>query len=233
MSDSEFSDKKILRSWHKNAAPWIRAIDGAAIASRKLATDAAIVAATLEHRPGRILDVGCGEGWLARALAASGAEVWGIDAVPELVEAAQRHAGPREHYRLLTYEALAAGELQQRFDLLVCNFSLLGKESVEELFTAAPGLLNPGGYLLVQTLHPLAACGDRDYRDGWRPGSWAGFSGDFSDPAPWYFRTLEGWVELFRGSGLELVRLREPLHPESGRPASLILCGKLNCSGDG
>lgn len=231
MSDSEFSDRKILHSWHTNAAPWIRAIDGAAIESRQLVTDAAIVAAALERRPGRVLDVGCGEGWLARALAAEGLEVCGIDAVPELVEAAEKRAGPREQYRLLSYEqlareALAAGELQQRFDLLVCNFSLLGGESVEALFAAARELINPGGHLLVQTLHPLLACGDGDYRDGWQPGSWAGFSEDFSDPAPWYFRTLETWVDLFHHSGLELVQLREPLHPQTGKPASLMLCGK-------
>jgi len=226
MSDSEFSDKKILRSWQRNAAPWIRTIDSAAIESRKRVTNAAIVAAALERRPGRLLDVGCGEGWLARELAAKGIEAWGIDAVPELVETARRRAGPREQYRLLSYEALAAGELRQRFDLLVCNFSLLGRESVEGLFAATGELLNPGGQLLVQTLHPLVACGESDYRDGWRPGSWAGFSGDFSDPAPWYFRTLESWVGLFLGSGLELVQVQEPLHPETGRPASLILCGK-------
>ncbi|WP_323847045.1 class I SAM-dependent methyltransferase [Microbulbifer magnicolonia] len=229
MSDSEFSDKKILQSWHSNAAPWIRAIDGATIASRKLVTDGAIVAAALDQRPLSALDVGCGEGWLARALAANGIDVWGVDAVPALIEAAQRRAGPREHYRQLSYEALSAGALQVRFDLLVCNFSLLGRESVKGLFGATRKLLNPGGHLLVQTLHPLAACGDAAYRDGWRPGSWQGFSEDFTDPAPWYFRTLDSWFALYRRNGLEVVDLREPLHPETGRPASLILCGKI-CS---
>ncbi|SHF51065.1 Methyltransferase domain-containing protein [Microbulbifer donghaiensis] len=226
MSDSEFSDKKILQSWHSNAAPWIRAIDGATIASRKMVTDGAIVAAVLDHQPGSVLDVGCGEGWLSRALAASGAEVLGIDGVPELIEAARRRAGPGERYRQLSYDALAAGELRQQFDLLACNFSLIGQVSVAKLFAAAPALLRPGGHLVVQTLHPLTACGDREYRDGWRPGSWDGFSEDFSDPAPWYFRTLESWLELYRANGLEVVRLREPLHPQTGRPASLILSGR-------
>lgn len=228
MSDSEFSDKKILQSWHSNAAPWIRAIDGATIASRKLVTDGAIVAAALGHRPGSALDVGCGEGWLARALAAGGIEVLGIDAVPELLEAARRRAGPGESYRQLSYEALAAGDLRQRFDLMVCNFSLIGDTSVARLVAAAPALLNPGGHLLVQTLHPLVACGDAEYRDGWRRGSWDGFSEDFRDPAPWYFRTLESWLALYRRSGLELVLVQEPLHPETGRPASLILSGRVS-----
>lgn len=227
MSNFEFSDKSILHSWHKNAGPWIRAIDAGDIASRKLVTDGAIVDAVLQRQPATVLDIGCGEGWLARSLAKWGPEVWGIDAVPELIEAAQSRASPREHYRLLSYEALAAGELRRRFDLLVCNFSLLGGASVEGIFAAARDLLNPGGQLVVQTLHPVVACGDTDYRDGWRPGSWAGFGGEFSEPAPWYFRTLGGWLQLFCGAKLKLVELKEPLHPETGKPVSLILVATL------
>ena len=225
MSDSEFSDKKILQSWRTNAAPWIRAIDSATIASRKLVTDDAIVAAARDLSPRRALDLGCGEGWLARALSGHDIEVWGVDAVAELVESARRRAGTREHYRQLSYEELARGALERDFDLLVCNFSLLGRESVEQLFAAAERLLTPGGSLLVQTLHPLEACGEASYRDGWRRGSWDGFSDDFSDPAPWYFRTTASWVKLFADSGLELAEMREPLHPQTGRPASLILRG--------
>ncbi|MDQ1811842.1 hypothetical protein RBA41_00850 [Massilia sp. CCM 9210] len=43
----------------------------------------------------------------------------------------------------------------------------------------------PGGALIVQAMHPAAACAAGDCRDGWRAGSWAGFSDAFSDPAPW------------------------------------------------
>jgi len=87
----------------------------------------------------------------------------------------------------------------------------------------APALINPGGSLVIQTLHPLVANGDEPYVDGWRQGSWAGFSNDFSDPAPWYFRTIESWVKLITSVALELVEMREPLHPETNKPASLIL----------
>jgi hypothetical protein len=76
--------------------------------------------------------------------------------------------------------------------------------------------------LVIQTLHPVIAAGESPYADGWRQGSWTGFSDDFSDPAPWYFRTMESWVRLLRDSGFVLRELREPVHPISGKPASVI-----------
>ena len=39
-------------------------------------------------RPSTVLDIGCGEGWLCRALADKGMKVWGVDAIPELITAA-------------------------------------------------------------------------------------------------------------------------------------------------
>jgi hypothetical protein len=71
------------------------------------------------------------------------------------------------------------------------------------------------------------ASGDAPYLDGWREGSWAGFNAGFTDPPPWYFRTLASWVRLFNDNGLQLRELREPLHPNTGKPASLILMGSV------
>jgi hypothetical protein len=82
---------------------------------------------------------------------------------------------------------------------------------------------------MVQTVHPLAACGDAPYADGWRKGSWAGFNPGFTDPPPWYFRTLESWVALFRSNGLRLQEVREPVHPATGKPVSIILIGDYLC----
>ncbi len=76
--------------------------------------------------------------------------------------------------------------------------------------------------MVVQTLHPRVACGDAPYGEGWREGSWAGFSSDFHDPAPWYVRTLESWGQLFERYGLRLVERREPLHPQTLKPVLVI-----------
>jgi len=148
----------------------------------------------------------------------------GVDAIGALVEAARAGGG---EFRVMSYEEIAAGQLQLAADVAVCNFSLIGEAATAGLLRAAPSYLRPGGTLIVQTVHPLVSCGDAPYVDGWREGSWAGFSSAFSDPAPWYFRTLASWVGLFVDSGLRITSLREPVHPDTGKPVSLILMGQL------
>ncbi|HKR47281.1 MAG TPA: methyltransferase domain-containing protein [Paraburkholderia sp.] len=214
------TDAEVLASWQRNATPWIAAVRGGEIASRRLVTDAAVLDAVLACAPRSVIDLGCGEGWLALALARRRVAVTGVDAVPELVESA-RAAGLAD-CRLLTYEQVAQGALPCRADAVVCNFSLIGSTSVDDLLRAVPTLLEPRGTLIVQTLHPLAACADEPYVDGWRAGSWAGFSSAFRDAPPWYFRTLESWIALLDMSGLDLRALREPLDPRSGKPASVL-----------
>ena len=219
------SDQKIVSSWHTNAAPWTAAVREQRIESRRLATDGAIIDAVIRQQPRSVLDLGCGEGWLVRALAARGVpEVIGVDVVPALIDQA-RAAGGGE-FRVASYEAIARGELHIAVDVAVANFALIGKEAVDALIESAPQLLNAGGALVIQTLHPVVACGDLPYMDGWREGSWAGFSDDFSDPAPWYFRTLETWVRLIASSGLALVEMREPIHPATNKPASVLFIAR-------
>jgi 2-polyprenyl-3-methyl-5-hydroxy-6-metoxy-1,4-benzoquinol methylase len=225
MAIDPLSDGKIVDSWKRNASPWTHAVRAGEIESRRLVTDQAVLDAVLDCKPSTVLDLGCGEGWLAIALQQRAIRVTAVDVVPELVRAATA-AGVIDG-RTLSYEEIAAGRLESKADLVVCNFSLLGEESVDGLLRAMPLLLEPDGSLIVQTLHPLMACGDLPYVDGWRTGSWAGFSDAFIDAPPWYFRTLQTWLESMWASGLIVREMREPLHPRTGRPASVIFRAQL------
>ena len=220
MTIDPYSDAQIIASWRKNAAPWTNAVRQQKIETRRLVTDSAIIDAVMSRSPRTALDIGCGEGWLARALGERGVDVIGVDVVPGLVEAARRAGGG--DFRVASYEEIADGNLDVRVDAVIANFSLLGKESVEGVVRRAPQLLGEKGALIIQTLHPLVSTGDLPYADGWRAGSWAGFDDEFSDPAPWYFRTMESWLELLRESGLRRVEVREPINPNSGLRASVI-----------
>lgn len=226
---TKFNDRQIIASWQKNGQPWAKAVREGEIASRVRVTNNAIVQCLVERSPKSCLDIGCGEGWLVRTLAGHGIDCMGIDVVPELIELARAAGGGR--FRQLAYEELSVTTIDERFDALVCNFSLLGKESVEQVFAEARGLLNEGGALIVQTLHPGVNGGHDSLQklgeDGWREGSWRGFNGEFSDPAPWYFRTLHGWESLFLQHGFTLAEVLQPPDPLTGSPASVIFTGTV------
>jgi 2-polyprenyl-6-hydroxyphenyl methylase/3-demethylubiquinone-9 3-methyltransferase len=82
----------------------------------------------VDQRPGalagkQVLDVGCGGGILADAMARKGAEVLGIDLATKALKVAQLHAleakHPRVQYREISAEALAA-QAPGQFDVVTC-----------------------------------------------------------------------------------------------------------------
>lgn len=213
---------QIQRSWQRNADAWTRVVREQRIESRRLVTDAAIVDAVLQGAPRRVLDIGCGEGWLCRALADRGCETVGIDASEPLIELARQGGGGR--YEVFSQEQLLGeeGAGLGRFDALVCNFALFAQD-LAPLLDALHRYLTPGGRLLIQTLHPWAACGDEPYQDGWRLETFAAFGDEFAEPMPWYFRTFESWLAALQAGGWTLQALREPRRPDTGLACSLLL----------
>ncbi|MFT5114263.1 MAG: 2-polyprenyl-3-methyl-5-hydroxy-6-metoxy-1,4-benzoquinol methylase [Parasphingorhabdus sp.] len=219
------SDEDIVDSWLENAQPWVTAVRQTEIESRVLVTNKAITEVILKKSPKTVLDIGCGEGWLARELNKTGINVLGIDVISELVTAATEKGGGI--FKVISYEDLAEGAINEKFDLIVSNFSMLGKESVNVVFKCISRMLNNGGYFIVQTIHPITACGDLKYADGWREGSWAGFNSSFSNPSPWYFRTLATWKNLFLHNGFALNEVLEPINVTTNKAASVIFIGEL------
>ncbi|MEL6165348.1 MAG: methyltransferase domain-containing protein [Cyanobacteria bacterium J06628_3] len=219
---SNHSDKSVIDSWNKNASAWINTIENEEIESRKLVTNQAIVDAVNSYSLTSILDIGCGEGWLTREFIAMGIEAWGVDGVNELIEKAQLiNCGK---FIIASYEEIVdSNKIDRKFDAAVCNFSLLGKETVDNLIHSIPSLLKNNQLLFIQTLHPLTGCGELPYVDGWRQEFWNSFKSEFKQAAPWYFRKLETWINLLKSAGFSILECREPIHPKTQKPASIIL----------
>ena len=234
MSTSRNHSQSIIESWVTNADAWVSAVREQRIPSRRLGTDDAVLAACdrvlaesasrgIGNARPRVLDVGCGEGWLARVLASRNADVIGIDASEPLLEQA-RASGPGVRFEAVTYEALRASAevMPGAFDLIVCNYSLLD-DAVPSTLSALGMRLAPNGALIVQTVHPWVAIGDGAYEDGWRTETFSTFAQPFPAHMPWYFRTLGSWVRAVHEAHLGLARIDEPLNPENQRPLSLLL----------
>lgn len=216
------SSEHILQSWRANAENWIQTIDHQEIESRNIVTNQAIVDTLLSLHPHRVLDVGCGEGWLTRRLCALGMDVVGVDAIPALV--ANARAKGEGNFLTATYSEIANGKIlaNQFFDAVVINFALIDKEETEKLLYYLPQVIQHEGYLVIQTLHPLSVIGENPYQSAWRTGSWQGMKRNFSQPYDWYFRTIGDWVRLLQSTGLTLANLIEPINPRTQQPASMI-----------
>jgi len=223
-------ESTLLHSWHQNAHSWIEAIRTGSIDSRLKVTDQAILLAVLGRQPERVLDLGCGEGWLLRALKERSIEAIGVDGDATLVESARTSSACEVH--LANYEELAEAKVDigNTYDVICANFALLHQDIIP-LLAAMNALLAPGGALLIQTLHPWAAAGG-DYQDGWREETFEGFKGDWQ-PMPWYFRTLSSWVNALDMAGFRLASVQEPQHPQSPLPQSLLLVAEQRIRGDG
>lgn len=213
-------ESTLLQSWHHNARAWTEALRSGAIEGRRQVTDQAILLAVMGRQPERVLDLGCGEGWLLRALAERGFDAVGVDGDATLVEAA-RVAGSSP-VQVASYEDLveAKVDIGRDYDLICANFSLLHQDIIP-LLAAMNALLVPGGALVIQTLHPWSVAAG-DYQDGWREETFDGFKGQWQ-PMPWYFRTLSSWLNALDMAGLQLTGLREPQHPQSPVPQSLLM----------
>ena len=217
--------KSLEGSWDSNAGNWTRAVREGQIPSRRAGTDDAIVGAIVDRKPARLLDVGCGEGWLIRHVRqALDCQAVGIDGSASLVADAQA-SDPHGDYRVVSYGALIGdpSTLGDPFDAIAFNYAILDEDAVP-LLTAARLLLAPGGVVVIQTLHPHTQ--DGPYRDGWRTEDFSGFDSPGWQPMPWYFRTLESWHAAIHAAGLALVSLAEPIAEDGDLPLSLILTCK-------
>ncbi len=104
----------------------------------------------------RVLDVGCGGGILADAMARKGADVLGIDLAEKSLKVAQLHAleaGTSQiTYRLVAAEALAA-EMPDHFDVVTCMEMLEHVPDPASVVQACARLAKPGGWVFFSTIN--------------------------------------------------------------------------------
>ena len=104
----------------------------------------------------QVVDVGCGGGILADAMARKGAQVLGIDLAAKSLKVAQLHALEADtrgvQYREISAEALAA-EQQEQFDVVTCMEMLEHVPEPASVVQACARLVKPGGWVFFSTLN--------------------------------------------------------------------------------
>jgi 2-polyprenyl-6-hydroxyphenyl methylase/3-demethylubiquinone-9 3-methyltransferase len=101
-----------------------------------------------------LLDVGCGGGLLAEPLSRLGARVTGLDASPEAIAEARRHAKQTSavvDYRVGSAEGLARGGA--RYDVITALEIVEHVADLDAFLAALAKLLKPGGLLILSTLN--------------------------------------------------------------------------------
>ncbi len=116
----------------------------------------------------RVLDLGCGNGYLARRLAGRGARVVGVDLSDELIEAAR--ARERAEPLGIDYHRASAAALPMladgSFDAAFANMSLMDIAPAAAAVREVARLLRSGGRFVFSISHP---CFDVDRRSSFVP----------------------------------------------------------------
>jgi SAM-dependent methyltransferase len=138
--------------WDTSAAAWIVAQGEAGDFSRRRVLDGPMIERVVAFGPGRLLDLGCGEGRFCRLLAGRVPELVGIDPTLALIEHALQRGGAAFH--VAGAEDLPFGD--GSFDMVVGYLSLLDIARIEEALDEVVRVLRPGGAFLIANLTAFA-----------------------------------------------------------------------------
>ncbi|MBJ7596971.1 MAG: class I SAM-dependent methyltransferase [Candidatus Nephthysia bennettiae] len=163
-----------------------------------------------------ILDLGCGEGLAARALAGLGARVTGIDTCECLLEHSRRQ-GPTQIEYLAEDAQTLAGIPDARFAGVVANLSLNDIPDLSAVLASVSRVLQPGGWLGFSIPHPCFEAPRASWHEGARlipgyfdEGFWRSDNPHGVRRVGNYHRTLETCCETLDRHGLSIRKMREP-----------------------
>lgn len=230
----DLGNTNIAALWNKNAAPWDAGFDADGDDHRKYVTDEPLLAPLGDLTGLDVLDLGCGNGYLARKLARSGARVTGIEISSEMISIAARY---EELDPIgVTYFAASATSLlficDRSFDVIVCNHVLTSIPGLDVALAESHRVLRDGGRMALAFSHPCFSCGPRRWQPSssdpeeadfyavdhyFRRGSylftgWEGFA-----PIPYVHRTLSDYFRAFTAAGFTVTGFDEPTVNQRGR----------------
>lgn len=178
----------------------------------------------------RVLDLACGNGYLARNYARQGAQVVGVDAsAPIIKKARAREAEDRLGVEYHVGDAAKLDPLKDAsFDVVASNMALMDIEDAEGAIREAGRVLRDGGRFVASLCHPCFDQGptstwllERHFRSTDVSRKIARYRTPFADEMPWgieeriattvgYHRPLSWYARVLREAGFLIRSLEEP-----------------------
>jgi SAM-dependent methyltransferase len=185
-----------------------------------------IIPLAVEELAGRhkILDLGCGDGQIARALAAQGSEVLGVDPTQLHIDVAtERGGGPQ--YLLGGATKIPAGD--ESFDAVVACLVFEHIDQMDEAMTEVARVLKPNGQFSFFLNHPLLQTPGSGWIDDhiidppeqyWRIGPYLVETESIEEVEKdvyirFIHRPLSRYVNALLANGMGLERMVEPSPP--------------------
>jgi ubiquinone/menaquinone biosynthesis C-methylase UbiE len=230
---------EIRNQWEENALAFANLINDMGTPHHRLILNPCVEALLGEVRGKRLLDAGCGEGYLSRYYAAKGTKVTGVDISSRLIEEAQTltEDGLDVEYRIGNICRLDEVS-DSSFDVMLCNLVLLNIPCFEDALSEFYRVLDVRGNLVFSIVHPAFdfygpgswEMGEKNTETGRREGLffkidryveeieykrfWKTRDGqDFPVSFSFYHRTISTYMRGLLNTGFRLVALEEPLPP--------------------
>ena len=208
--------------WEANAGWW----QAECTAGADVEYEEQILPLVARHLGGcrRVLDVGCGEGQVARRLTAAGCSVVGVDPVSAQLAVA-RERGAEPEYARASADALPWKD--GAFDGVVIGLALEHVHDFERALREAARVLVPGGTFLLLVGHPLLQApgsgwiDDREYDERyWRIGTYLREGAVVDEVAPgvafeFIHRPVSRYVNAMAAAGLPVEQMDEPAPPQA------------------
>lgn len=157
----------------------------------------------------RVLDAGCGEGYLARILASRGAQVTGIDISPRLVALAREEdAVGAIEYRVADL-SVPQPDAAHVFDSITSYLVLNDVRDYRGFVSNLTMMLKPGGRMVHAINNPYSYIARKHVTDYFASGAAYPYRGMVAQglKVHFYHRTLEEYLDAFLACGLRLTKL--------------------------
>jgi ubiquinone/menaquinone biosynthesis C-methylase UbiE len=237
-------NERIREQWEINAEAFIGLIDGEGTPHHRKILNPCVERLLGDVKGKKLLDAGCGEGYLARFYAKKGADVTAIDLSQRLIETSERlteEEGISIDYRVdnVCYiESVPDAE----FDIVLSNLVLLNVQCLDDAIKEFHRVLKIEGVLVFSIVHPAFnfygpgswEMGEKDPETNRRDGIyfkidryfeekeyeryWKTKQGEkFPEPISFFHRTLSTYFNSLSSAGFRLLEFAEPRPTEENQ----------------